>query len=165
MLRIRDFYPGSKFFSSRVQGQKYPGSGSASKNFSIFSPKIVSKPLEIWSEMFIPDQDLDLLPIPDPGYRGQKGTGSWILDPGSATLCSASLSHYPCAQANAKKFRFSKGPNLHDPWHVSLAQVSDLSLVSLSKIILCFSLKKDVVNPFTTTKDSLQERHRHLSLQ
>jgi hypothetical protein len=28
--------------------------------------------------MFIPVPDLDLLPIPDPGSRGQKGTGSRI---------------------------------------------------------------------------------------
>jgi hypothetical protein len=28
--------------------------------------------------MFIPDPDLDFLPIPDPGSRGQKGTGSRI---------------------------------------------------------------------------------------
>jgi hypothetical protein len=29
--------------------------------------------------MFIPDPDLDFLPIPDPGSRGQKGTGSRVL--------------------------------------------------------------------------------------
>jgi hypothetical protein len=37
--------------------------------------------------MFVPDPDLDFLPIPDPGFRVQKGTGSRI--PGesrSATL-------------------------------------------------------------------------------
>jgi hypothetical protein len=28
--------------------------------------------------MFIPDPDLDFLPIPDPGSRDQKGTGSRI---------------------------------------------------------------------------------------
>jgi hypothetical protein len=28
--------------------------------------------------MFIPDLDLDFLPIPDLGYRGQKATGSRI---------------------------------------------------------------------------------------
>jgi hypothetical protein len=28
--------------------------------------------------MFIPDPDLEFLPIPDPGSRGQKGTGSRI---------------------------------------------------------------------------------------
>jgi hypothetical protein len=28
--------------------------------------------------MFIPDTDLDFLPISDPEYRGQKGTGSRI---------------------------------------------------------------------------------------
>ncbi len=49
--------------------------GSASKNLSIFNPKIVSKLSEIWSGMFIPDPDL----IPD----------HWVKkapDPGSATL-------------------------------------------------------------------------------
>jgi hypothetical protein len=50
----------------------------ASKNLSIFNPKIVSKLPEIWSGMFIPDPDLDLLPIPDPGSRGQKSIGSRI---------------------------------------------------------------------------------------
>jgi hypothetical protein len=28
--------------------------------------------------MFIPDPELDFLPIPDPGFRAQKGTGSRI---------------------------------------------------------------------------------------
>ncbi len=31
--------------------------------------------------MFIPDPDLDFLPIPDPASRGKKGTGSRIPDP------------------------------------------------------------------------------------
>ncbi len=53
-----------------------PGSGSASKNSGIFTTKTVSKLLEKWSEMFIPDPDF--FPIPDPGSRGQKGTGSRI---------------------------------------------------------------------------------------
>ncbi len=35
--------------------------------------------MEIWSGMFIPDPDLDFLPTPDPGSRGQKGTGSATL--------------------------------------------------------------------------------------
>ncbi len=39
---------------------------------------MVAKLSEIWSELFIPDPDTDFLPIPDPGSRGQKGTGSWI---------------------------------------------------------------------------------------
>jgi hypothetical protein len=33
----------------------------------------------------IPDPDADFLPIPDPGSRGQKGTRSRILDPGSGS--------------------------------------------------------------------------------
>ncbi len=41
VLRIRDVYTGSRIriFPSRMQGQKDPGSGSASKNLSIFNPK------------------------------------------------------------------------------------------------------------------------------
>jgi hypothetical protein len=49
---------------------------------------MVSKLSEIRSRLFIPDPDPDILPIPDPGSRGQKGTGSRILVPGSATLNS-----------------------------------------------------------------------------
>jgi hypothetical protein len=33
---------------------------------------------EIFSGLFIADSDPDFLPIPDPGSRGQKGTGSRI---------------------------------------------------------------------------------------
>jgi hypothetical protein len=39
---------------------------------------MVSKLSEIWSGLFIPDPDPDFLPIPDPGSRGQKGTGSRV---------------------------------------------------------------------------------------
>ncbi len=52
--------------------------GSASKNLSILTQKIVSKLSEIWAWLYIPDPDPDFLPIPDPGSRGQKGTGSRI---------------------------------------------------------------------------------------
>ncbi len=61
---------------SQIQGQK--DSGSASKNFSILTQKVVSTLSEIWSGLFIPDPDLDFLSILDPGSRGQKGTGSRI---------------------------------------------------------------------------------------
>ncbi len=50
---------------SRVKKNPDPGSGSASKNCS----------------SQIPDLDFS-----HPGSSGQKSTGSWILDPGSATL-------------------------------------------------------------------------------
>jgi hypothetical protein len=56
-----------------------PGSKwSASKNLSIFNPKIFYKLWEI-SGMFIPDQDLDFLPSPDPGVKKAP-------DPRSATM-------------------------------------------------------------------------------
>ncbi len=76
MLRIRDVYPWSGFFypGFRIQIFFYPG--SASKNFSILTQKIVSELSEIWSGLFIPDPDF--LPIPDPGSSGRKGTGSRI---------------------------------------------------------------------------------------
>jgi hypothetical protein len=65
--RIKD--PGSK---------KIPDPGSGSKNLSIFNPKI-GKSVSKLSGMFIPDPDLDFLPIPDPGIKEAP-------DPGSATL-------------------------------------------------------------------------------
>ncbi len=39
---------------------------------------MVSKLHKIWSWLFISDPDPDFLPIPDPGSRGEKGTGSRI---------------------------------------------------------------------------------------
>ncbi len=54
--------------------------GSASKNLSILTQKIVSKLSEIWSGLFIPDPDPAFLPIPYPGYRVKKAS-----DPGSGS--------------------------------------------------------------------------------
>ncbi len=78
------FIPDPNFFHPGYRVKKIPDpeSGSASKNWStvFLTQKIVSKLSEIWSGMLFriwtPDPDLDLLPIPDPGSRGQKGTGS-----------------------------------------------------------------------------------------
>jgi hypothetical protein len=83
VLRIRDVYPGSEFFPSRIEGQK--DSGYASKNLSILTQKIVSKlqkyDPDCSSRIRIPDPDPGscFLPILDPGSRGQKGTGSATL--------------------------------------------------------------------------------------
>jgi hypothetical protein len=54
------------------------------ENLSILTRKTVAKLSKIWSGLFIPDPDPDFLPIPDPGSRGQKGTGSriWIPNTG-----------------------------------------------------------------------------------
>ncbi len=56
--------PGSEFFPPRIPDPNIFHPGSASKNLSIFTPKMVSN---------LPDPDS--LPIPDPGSRGHKGTG------------------------------------------------------------------------------------------
>ncbi len=59
---------------SRIRNFFHPGSRKDSQ-----TQKIVSKLSEIWSGMFILILDLDFLPIPNPGSRGQKkGTGSRI---------------------------------------------------------------------------------------
>ncbi len=63
------FIPDPKFF--------HPG--SASVNLSILTKKKDSKLSEIWSGLFIPPGYRSrFLPNPDPGSRGQKGTGSRI---------------------------------------------------------------------------------------
>ncbi len=75
VLRIWNVYPESRIqiFPSLIQGQKdFSGSVSALKNSSILTQQIVSKLSEIFSGMFIPDPDLDFLPISDPESRGQK---------------------------------------------------------------------------------------------
>ncbi len=80
VLRIRDVYPGSEFFhpGSRVKKFRIPDPDPYQRILVFVTQKIVSKLSEIWSEMFIlyQDPDLDFLPIPDPGSRVQKGTGS-----------------------------------------------------------------------------------------
>ncbi len=55
-----------------------------SKEFLVFlTQTVVSKLSEIWSGLLIPDPGSGswFLFIPDPGSRGQKGTGSQIPDP------------------------------------------------------------------------------------
>jgi hypothetical protein len=59
--------PRSEFFPSRIRIFPIPDPGSATKNLSILTQEIVSKLSEIRSGLFIPDQDPDFLPIPDPG--------------------------------------------------------------------------------------------------
>ncbi len=86
MLRIRDVFPGSEFFLSRIQG---PGAGSTSKNLSFFNSKKCFLALGniIWD--FHHGSGSGFFTHPGsqiPGSRGQKGTGSRITDPGSATL-------------------------------------------------------------------------------
>jgi len=61
-----------------------PDPGSASKNLSILTQKkqkkwfLSSRKYDPGCSSWIPDPDADFLPIPDPGSRGQKGTGSRI---------------------------------------------------------------------------------------
>ncbi len=76
--RVAD--PGSDFFPSRIRIFPIPDPGSASKNLSTLTQKIVSKLSEIWSGLFIPDPDPGSGSwfFNHPGSRGQKGTGSRI---------------------------------------------------------------------------------------
>ncbi len=79
VLRIRNVYPVSGFFPSRIPSQKDSRIRIRIKEFKYFNPKIVSKLSEIWSKIFIPDPNLDFLPIPDRGVKKAP-------DPGSTTL-------------------------------------------------------------------------------
>jgi hypothetical protein len=69
VLRVRDVYPGSELLHSGTRVKKIPdpGTGSASKNLR---NRIRIKEFKY--------PDLDILPIPDPGSDGKKGTGSRI---------------------------------------------------------------------------------------
>jgi hypothetical protein len=58
---------------------RIPDPGSASKNLSILTKIkwfLSSRKYNPGCSSRIPDPDADFLPIPDPGSRGQKGTGS-----------------------------------------------------------------------------------------
>jgi hypothetical protein len=65
MLRIRDVYPGSEFFSSRI----------LSKNLR---SRKYDPGCSYWIRIPGPDPDFYPSRITDPGSRGQKGTGSRI---------------------------------------------------------------------------------------
>ncbi len=84
VLRVRDVYPGSEFSipdpESRVKKILYPGSGSASKNSSIFNPKncfLALGKIEDGHPGF-GSRIWNFFSIPAPGSRGQKSTGSRI---------------------------------------------------------------------------------------
>ncbi len=90
MLRIRDVYPGSDFFPSRIPDPNclHPGSRIRIKEFKYFNPKKKQKKWFLSSNKYdpgcssrIPDPDADFLPIPDPGVKKAPDPGS-----GSATL-------------------------------------------------------------------------------
>ncbi len=55
--------------------------GQFSKNYRTFTQKIVTKLSKIW--VWDPGSGIRKKPIPNPGYRGQKGTGSRIRNTGS----------------------------------------------------------------------------------
>ncbi len=83
MLRIRDVYPGYKFFSSRFldPGSKtFPDPLSALKNLSILTQKIVSKLSEYDRGCSCRIRILIFLPsrIPDPGIKMAPNPGSRI---------------------------------------------------------------------------------------
>jgi hypothetical protein len=79
VLRIRDGHPGS-----RIRLFFHPGSRIRTKEFKYFiyfNPKkwfLSSRKYDPGCSSRIPDPDADFPPIPDPGSRGQKGTGSRI---------------------------------------------------------------------------------------
>jgi hypothetical protein len=77
---VRISHPHPNFFLPGSRVKKIPGSASASasKNLSILTQKVFlsSRKYDPGFSSRIPD--LDFLPIPHPGSRGQKGTGSRI---------------------------------------------------------------------------------------
>ncbi len=75
--------PGSEFFPSRIPGPIFfhPGSRISIKEFTYFNPKkwfISSRKYDPGCSSRIRILTFYPSPIPDPGYMGQKGTGSRI---------------------------------------------------------------------------------------
>ena len=103
LLRIPD--PGSNFFPSRIPVPNclHPGSRIRIKEFKYFNPKKPKKCLISFRKYDpgcssrIPDPDADFLPIPDPGSRGQKGTGSRIRIRNTGHHSDADPQHLPCS--------------------------------------------------------------------
>ncbi len=75
VLRIRDVYPGFRIrnFPFRNQDQRDSGSRISIKEFkNLSTQKSVSKLMEIWFGMFIPDPDLDFFIYPGSRIEGKK---------------------------------------------------------------------------------------------
>ncbi len=106
------FHPGSRIRLFFIPDPNFflPGSRIHIKELKYFNPKIVFKLSQIWSGLFFPDPDPNFLPIPDPGSRGQKCTGS-----GSATL-KFSLRKCRYCSANQSVNQFSGSVTF---WNVS----------------------------------------------
>jgi hypothetical protein len=89
VVRIRDVYPGSDFFPSRIPDPNclHPGSRILIKEFKYFNPRKSKKKWFLSSKKYdpgcssrIPDPDADFLPsqIPDPGVKKVPNSGSRI---------------------------------------------------------------------------------------
>jgi hypothetical protein len=88
VLRIRDVYPGSAFFPSRIPDPNclHPGSRILIKEFKYLNPKkakkwfLSSKKYDPGCSSRIPDPDADFLPSqsPDPGVKKPPNPGSLI---------------------------------------------------------------------------------------
>jgi hypothetical protein len=81
MLRIRDIYPGSEFFSIPDQNFSILDPGSASKEFKYFNAKKWFQSSRKYdpgcsSRIRIPGPDPGFLPIPDPGVKKAPDLGS-----------------------------------------------------------------------------------------
>ncbi len=120
VLRIWEVYPGSEFFPFRIPGQKDSGSRIPDpyphQRIEVFlTQKIVCKLSEIWSGMFIPDPVYGswFLPIPDPGYRGQKGTGSGSAIPHKCNFWSWKRSRVLLLTPSRDSFIFHDGFDSH----------------------------------------------------
>jgi hypothetical protein len=93
VLRIRDVYPGSDFFPSRIPDPNclHPGSRILIKELKYFNPQKSKKKWFLRSKKYdpgcssrIPDPDADFLPsrIPDPGVKKAPNPGSRIRNTG-----------------------------------------------------------------------------------
>jgi hypothetical protein len=84
------FHPGSELSPSQIAGPHQ-------RKLSILTPQktkkwfLSSRKYDPGCSSLIPDPDADFLPIPDPGSRGQKGTGSRIRIRNSAENTKSSL--------------------------------------------------------------------------
>ena len=81
----------------------HPSSRIRIKEFKYFNPKKTKKwflssgKYDPGCSSRIPDPYADFLPIPDPGSRGQKGTGSWIRIRNTGHHSDADPQHLPCS--------------------------------------------------------------------
>jgi hypothetical protein len=134
VLRIRDVYPGSRILifthpGSRIQKQQQIG--PIFKELENFLPKKLSLSSQKYGfGIRGPGSEIRKKPIPDPGSRGQKGTGSRIRNTGHKSHVVHPSQVTPHRQVTRDTYRRSSTVKSHVQGRSQVARRSSVTVQS-----------------------------------